>query len=89
MKSTLLQARTSMRATQTKSKLASELAALDRAIIQCKQTFGLTMYYTMDSLGAEYEPRDPFVRELFNAAKKDISIPLNRIVQAEKEILKL
>jgi Ca2+-binding EF-hand superfamily protein len=82
----LLSARNTVQASQNKVKLKSELAALDREIYQCKQKFGISMFDTMDSRGADFEPRDPTVRELFESAKKDVFVPLSKIIKAGKEI---
>ena len=86
MRQGLFRARSTLQATQNKAKLKLELDALDKEIYQCKQKFGITMYDTMDALGKDFEPKDPSIRELYAAAKKDIDLPLSKMIKASKEI---
>lgn len=82
MQRSLFQARTSMQVV----KLRAELAAIDKEIHQRKEKFGIDMFDLMESLGKDYEPRDPFVRDLFNSTVREVLIPMTKIMRAEKEI---
>jgi hypothetical protein len=82
----LQQATNSMQKTHSIAKLNTEIAYLDREIIQRKKQFGVDMYDSMAHLVDNYEAKDPKVGELFQAAKKDLAVPLSKAMKAEKEI---
>jgi hypothetical protein len=82
----LQQATNTMQKTHSKAKLSTEIAFLDREIIQRKKQFGVDMYDSMAHLVDNYQAKDPKVRELFQAAKKDLAMPLSKAMKAEKEI---
>lgn len=86
MEHKLQKAKEAVEKTQSIARIKTRLMGLDKEMNERQKLFGVQVFEVMAYLTDNYEPQDSKIRELFDATKKDIAIPLAKTMQAEKEI---
>lgn len=76
----------SLEKTQVKNTLRGEINELDKDLQARKEAFGVEMYEVMEYLGENYTPRDDGIKSLYESFKKQIDVPLLKLLTAEKEL---
>jgi len=86
MEQKLQQAKDVVEKTQCTSRIRVQLTNLEKEMIERQKKFGIEMFDMMAYMVDNYEAKDPMIHHTFMIAKRDISIPLAKVIQAEKEI---
>ena len=80
------QAQDAVNRNQQNGQMRKDIDHLEKQITERKKKFGIAMFEVMVFMIDNYVPSDPQIRELLVAARKDVQGPLDRTIQAEREI---
>lgn len=82
----LQQAKVAIENTHSTSRIRTQLTTIEKEMTERQKKFGIDMFEMMAYMVDNYTPHDPQIAKLLVETKKDISIPLAKTIQAEKEI---